>query len=180
MDQYLGEIKTFAFPFPPKGWALCNGATLSIMQNQALFSLLGVYYGGDGITTFKLPDFRGRVILGQGNGGGGNYNIGDSDGVESTVLAITEIPQHNHMMQVNNAPGPQPLNMADDYLAGFTYGPATGPTNVNSYVSQAGSPVTLINASITSTGGNQPHENRQPYLVMNVCIAIQGIFPSRD
>lgn len=183
MDPFIGEIRVFSFQQVPNGWLPCDGRTLNPQQNAALFALLGVQYGGNGTTTFNLPDFRGTAMIGQGVVNSVSYACGNKGGTEKVQLGITQIPGHSHTMTVANVPGTQGLNNGDDYLAGFTYPPSN---NVNGYVSVATpntpppNPTTLIPASIASEGGNQGHENRQPYLTLNVCIATIGIWPSRD
>jgi microcystin-dependent protein len=181
MDNYLGELRVFSFGQIPRNWAACNGQTMSINQNQALFSLLGTQYGGDGVTTFKLPDLRGHAMLGFGNGGGGTYPVGATGGTETVQLTTQTMPAHNHLMQVVNAIGSQGLNNADDYLAGIGANIGNPPALalVNAYATQATSATTLHPNSITNTGGSAPHENRMPYLAMSVCIALTGIYPSR-
>jgi microcystin-dependent protein len=146
---------------------------LPINQNQALFSLLGTTYGGNGQTTFALPDLRGRVAINQGQGPGlSNYTIGDMSGEESHTLTINETPAHTHLLNATNAGGnqqtPQNTFIATD-AAGNTAGFGAGPANV-----------TMNPASLSISGGNQPHNNLPPYLTVNYCIALQGIFPSRN
>jgi microcystin-dependent protein len=170
-QPYLGEIRLFSFNFPPKGWAFCNGALLAINQYQALFSLLGTYYGGNGTTNFALPDLRSRVPLHMGSGPGGTYTIGEPAGEENVTLLLTQLPAHNHMLQVVNGPGgaKSPIN---NLLAqsGTTY---------PRYAAASSNVVALNPASIQPVGGNGPHSNIQPYLSMNYCIAMVGVFPSR-
>jgi microcystin-dependent protein len=160
---FLGEIKIVGFDFAPKGWAQCNGQLLPINQNQALFSLLGTMYGGNGQTNFALPDFRGRVPIHQGNGG----NVGTKGGQEFHTLTIAEMPAHNHFVQATSSN--QTTNVpAGNLLASLNvpqYNPLTQLT-------------TLHPSTISNTGGSQPHENRQPYLVLLFVIALQGVFPS--
>lgn len=156
----------FSFAFPPKGWAFCAGQILSIQQNSALFSLLGTQYGGNGVSTFALPDLRGRVPAHVGNG----MVQGELGGVDSVSLLLSQLPSHGHGFNVaNDAPtvsDPTNHHLARSTTAyGFAFGSAPGaglmsPTNL--------------------TGGNQPHDNHMPTIVMNYCIALQGIFPSRN
>ena len=161
-EPFLGELKLMSFNFPPKGWALCNGQFLPINQNQALFALLGTTYGGNGQTTFALPDLRGRVAMHRGNG----FNQGQRGGEEVHTLVGQEMPAHNHLVNASNAAG----DAADPtMLAQFSDGYG-GPTSLTP----------LQAATVGNVGGSQPHENRQPYLVLNWCIALQGIFPSRN
>ena len=150
-----------SFVFAPKGWALCNGQLMPINQNQALFSLLGTMYGGNGQTTFALPDLRGRTPIYIGNG----FTQGQVGGEEAHTLTQSELPTHNHSFQASstNADQPDPTILA---RSNNVYGPA-------------GNATTLSPASISATGA-QPHENMQPYSVISFCIALQGIFPSRN
>ena len=159
---FMGELKLISWNFPPKGWAFCNGQLLPINQNQALFSLFGTRYGGNGQTTFGLPDLRGRTPIHMGGG----FTQGQSFGQEVHTLTQGEMPQHNHFVQCSTQNG----NQADiGIMAGLSeaYGP---PANIT----------TLQPATITNTGGSQAHENRQPLLVLNWCVALQGVFPSRN
>src|SRR5688572_15518830 len=163
-EPFMGEIKIVGFGFPPKGWAECNGQFLPINQNQALFSLLGTMYGGNGQTTFALPDFRGRTGIHVGSG----FIQGQAGGQEFHTLTQSEMPAHNHFVQATSSSGNSniPLgNLLAEVNAGMY---ATTPNT------------TLHPSSITNTGGSQPHENRQPFLVLNFIIALQGVFPSRN
>ncbi|MGI4867603.1 MAG: phage tail protein [Janthinobacterium lividum] len=179
MDPFIGEIRMMGFGFNPKNWALCNGQPLPINSNQALFSLLGTTYGGNGVTTFALPDLRGRAILGVGQGPGtSNYVQGQVGGTETVALTQAQLPAHTHSLTgtLQAAAGPDanaPANgypaLADDGSAAF----ATGTPNA----SMASNSVT---GTTDNAGGSQPHENRQPQIVMNYCIAISGLFPSRS
>lgn len=170
-DQYLGEIRMFAGNFAPYGWALCNGQTLAISQNTALFSLIGTYYGGDGVTTFQLPNLQSRVPIHQGQGLGlSPYNIGQIGGFENVTLSTQQMPQHNHGVNVLG------LNAATNkaaggYLADSTGGNVYTTSNPNN---------TLNTNAITYAGSSQPHNNIQPYLCITFIIALQGIYPSRN
>lgn len=169
----LGEVMMFGGNFAPRGWALCNGQLLSIAQNQALFALIGTTYGGDGQVTFALPDLRGRAPVHQGQGPGLNARtIGETFGSETVTLLASQMPVHNHLLIASKAASTN-----------------TGPTNnVTADSSAAGaklyvnavSPVGLTPNAVGSTGGIQPHENRMPYVAVNFCIALEGIFPSRN
>jgi microcystin-dependent protein len=166
---YIGEIRMVSFNFPPKGWALCNGQSMPINQNQALFSLLGTTYGGDGRTTFNLPDFRGRVPINFGaQPRGPNYPIGAALGEELHTLLTQEMPMHSHIPMASTgspaAPGP-----SGNFWA----------SNSSQY---SASPINTVMASnaIGNSGGGQAHENRAPYLVISFIIALVGIFPSRN
>lgn len=175
---YLSEIRIFSFPFAPKGWAMCNGQLLSIAQNQALFSLLGTNFGGNGVNNFQLPDLRGRSPIHWGNGAGlPTYNIGQVGGEENHTLISTEMPQHNHSFTATTAAATKKLVnagvFADDVDSqAVDYFAASNAPN-SSYVS-------LSPLSMASAGGGQPHNNMQPYLVVNICIALNGVFPSRN
>jgi microcystin-dependent protein len=169
---FLGEIKVFACNFAPKGWALCNGQIVSIQQNQALFALLGTTYGGNGTTTFALPNLQGRVPLHFGSGAGLSvYNLGQTGGTESVTLAVNQIPSHNHSVACNTSTASQP-NPAGNF-------PGTPFSNTAGIYETSANGTMAANA-IANNGGSQPHENRQPGLVLNYCIALQGIFPSRS
>ncbi|MFL6241305.1 MAG: phage tail protein [Actinomycetes bacterium] len=169
-EPFLGEIRLFPYNFAPRGWALCAGQILSISQNTALFSLLGTTYGGNGQTTFALPDLRGRHAVSSGQGPGLSfYNLGEESGVESVTLTQQQMPQHNHLVSVNN----------QGSSTGRPNGNYPGQTSGNIYApSSDGS--TLAAPAVNNTGGSQPHENRPPYLVLNYCIALEGIYPSRN
>jgi microcystin-dependent protein len=163
-EPFLSEIKLVSFNFPPKGWALCNGQFLPINQNQALFALLGTTYGGNGQTTFALPNLRGRAPIHMGNG----HTLGEAAGSTSVTVNIQQLPTHLHPMNVTNAAS----NASDPTNAIFaevstTYGPPNALTTLN--------PQTVGNV-----GGSQPHNNMMPYLTLNFVIALQGIFPSRN
>lgn len=165
-EPFLGEIHPFAFNFAPRGWATCDGQLLSIAQNTALFSLLGTMYGGNGQVTFALPDLRGRTPLHVGSG----FTQGQRAGEESHTLIVSEIPAHNHTLNASGSPANTSTPSNGSLLAASQadiYAPATALT-------------TLHTNSISNTGGSQPHNNMQPYLVLNFCIAMQGIFPSRN
>ncbi len=169
-DQYLGEIRMFGGNFAPYGWALCNGQLLSISQNTALFSLIGTYYGGDGVTTFALPNLQSRIPLHQGQGVGlSPYVIGQNGGTENVTLTSQQMPQHNHSVQVFNAPG-NTNKAGGNYLADSTSG--------NAY--QAAQNSTLNTGAVSFSGNSQPHNNIQPYLCITFIIALQGIYPSRN
>jgi len=164
-EPFLGEIKIVSFNFAPKGWAQCNGQLLPINQNQALFSILGTTFGGDGRVNFALPDYRGRIPIHVGQG----FNLGQNGGQEFHTLTQSEMPQHFHFVQAQ----PAAANLADpsgSFLADISlkgYGP---PQNL----------LSLAATSVSNVGGSQPHENRQPFLVLTFIIALQGIFPSRN
>ena len=161
-EPFLGELKLMSFNFAPKGWAQCNGQLLPINQNQALFSLLGTMYGGNGQTNFALPDMRGRVPLHRGS----SFTQGQSTGQEAHTVISSEMPAHNHIVSASSQNGSQ----ADPKILAGASNAYSGFSNLT----------TLAPGTVSNVGGSQPHENRQPYLVLNWCIALQGIFPSRN
>jgi microcystin-dependent protein len=169
-EPFLGEIRMFGFNFAPRGWLLCNGQVLSISQYTALFSLLGTTYGGNGTSTFALPNLESRVAIHQGQGSGlSPYVIGQEGGTESVTLLSTQMPQHNHTVATNNGAGTT-SRPSGEFLARSTdnaYAAATDAT-------------TLSAAAIGQTGGSQPHNNIQPFLTVNFCIATTGVFPARN
>lgn len=172
MEPFLGQIQAFGFNFAPRGWLFCQGQLLPINQNQALFSLLGTMYGGDGRTTFALPDLRGRSIVGFGQGNGlSNLNIGQAGGSETVTLLTANLPAHNHALTATDSDA-----NSDEASSGARLGTA----GVSIYASGGTGSVVLAADSTTQTGGGQPFNNRSPYLGINYCIAIQGIFPSRS
>jgi microcystin-dependent protein len=161
---FLSEIKIVSFNFPPKGWALCNGQFMPINQNQALFSLLGTTYGGNGQTTFALPNLQGRLPIHMGNG----HTLGEAAGSSAVTINIQQLPTHIHGLQALNA-NAATNEGANGFLA-QTSNLYHSPTNLT----------TLHPSSVSSVGGSQPHNNMMPYLVLNFIIALQGIFPSRN
>ena len=175
---FLGEIKIISWNFPPKGWAFANGQLLQISQNQALFSLFGTTYGGDGRVTFALPDLRGRVPLYFGNG----FTQGQVGGEVAHTLLITETPAHNHTLNADatTAAASNSITPAAGNAIGQTVGvPSQGSSfAVNIYSSGAVNAV-MAPATVGNTGGSQAHENRQPFLVLNFIVALQGVFPSQ-
>jgi microcystin-dependent protein len=164
-EPYLAEIKLMSFNFAPKGWALCNGQFLPINQNQPLFALLGTTYGGNGQTTFALPDLRGQVPIHMGQG----HTIGEKAGSESVTINNSTMPTHIHQIFATNT---------DANRSALPAGNVLGP--VNNLYGPPSNLTPLMPTSVTNVGGSQPHENRQPFLVLNFCIALQGIFPSRN
>ena len=170
-NPFLGQVMPVPFNFAPRNWALCNGQTLAISQNQALFSLLGTMYGGDGRTTFMLPDMRARTPIGVNSNG--SYIPGQAGGTENVALTSQQIPQHMHTVNYSSASG-----AARNPANGLYGDTGTGAANAI-YANASGDPVPLNPATLSSTGGNQPHSNMQPYLVLNFCIALSGVFPSR-
>lgn len=177
-DAYVGEIRIFAGNFAPKGWALCNGQLMSIASNTALFSILGVRYGGDGKTTFALPNLMGRAPMHQGNGPGLTpRSVGQQFGSQTVTLTTAEMPAHTHVPQAVNAVGPG--NSPEGNL--WAQAPKEGRPGqekqvplFDSQVNTAMSPLALV-----PTGGSQPHNNMQPYLAQTFIICLQGEFPAR-
>jgi microcystin-dependent protein len=169
--QFLGQIQIFGFPFAPKNWALCNGQTMAINQNQALFALLGTTYGGNGIQTFALPNLQGAFALHQGTLAGNGYVLGQTGGEVNHTLIAGELPAHNHLMAASNAVGTKGTPV------GNFPAQAVGTPPPNGYGTTANVP--MGTGSNPNTGG-QPHPNMPPYAVLNFCIALVGIFPSRN
>lgn len=174
-QPFLGQIQSFGFGFAPRYWAQCNGQLLSIQQNAALFALLGTIYGGNGVNTFQLPNLQSRVPMSAGSFAGNTYTQGEVGGEEQVTLTINTMPAHTHAFVGSSAAGTVRVPAAGQSLATaadpngkpiFTYGPDATQQPLNS-------------GSIGPIGGNQPHTNIQPYLAINWCIALYGIFPSR-
>jgi microcystin-dependent protein len=171
-EPFLGQIQAFGFNFAPRGWAMCNGQILPIAQNTALFSLLGTQYGGNGQTTFALPDLRSRVSIHQGQGPGlSSYVIGEQSGTETVTLQVTQMPAHNHGIVL--------LANSGDATSGKPSGKFMAQTAAATYAAtQDGTGMGPQSTGIT--GGSQPFQILQPFLVINWCIALEGIFPSRN
>jgi microcystin-dependent protein len=162
-EPFLSEIRIMSFVFAPKGWALCNGQLLPINQNQALFSLLGTTFGGDGRVNFALPDLRGRTPIHVGSG----HTLGERGGEQAHTVSIAEMPQHTHVLSATSNDG--------------TVGTAQGNVFAKALSAAYGNPASLVSMSpdvVTSVGGSQAHLNMQPFLTLSFCIALQGIFPS--
>lgn len=180
MDNYIGEIRLFAGTFAPVGWHLCDGSLLSISQNEALFTLIGTTYGGDGQTTFGLPDLRGRVPVHVGRSTSGTqYTLGQSAGVESVTVTTAQMPVHQHTFSVANTPGTQ-ISPNGAYLAD-PVDPTTNNKTVLFYMPDSADETVqaLLADSLTPSGGSQPHENRMPFTAVNYIIATEGIWPSQ-
>jgi microcystin-dependent protein len=175
-DPFLSEIRLFSFGFAPKGWALCAGQFLPINQNQAVFALIGTFYGGDGITNFQLPDLRSRIAIHMGS----DFAIGQQAGEESHSLLATEMPQHFHLVNAiaNGATGGTNTPSTTVEL-GSAYTTQNPPVFAGLYSTTAPT-ISMSPAAVGLTGGGQPHENRMPFLSLNYAIALQGIFPSRN
>ena len=167
-EPFLSEIRIFSFNFPPAGWAFCNGQTLPISQNQALFSLTGTYYGGNGINTFNLPNLQGSVPLHMG----GSFLLGNTGGEQNHTVTVYELPSHAHTMNAANSAA---TTASPSHAALAQTAPSVGAAYAAS-----GPATTLAPQAIGSVGGGQPHNNLQPYLVLNFCIALVGIFPPRN
>ena len=163
-QPYVGEIRMFAGNFAPSGWQFCEGQLLPISENETLFQLIGTTYGGDGESTFALPDMRGRIPIHQGNG----FILAETGGAEEITLTVSQIPAHSHPLLVSTSPGSQ--NSPGGHLA------AESP-NISLYIEDAPA-VNMSPSAISSTGGSQPHTNFQPYLCVNFIISLFGIFPS--
>jgi microcystin-dependent protein len=172
MDPFVAEIRIFPFNFAPKGWAFCDGQILSIAQNTALFSLLGTTYGGNGQSTFALPDLQGMVPVHPGQGPGlSQYYLGQIGGSETVTLLESELPAHTHTVQ--GVPGALPGN--NNIPPGNSFAKST---NGQAYTTAANL-VPMYEETAAVVGGDQPHNNLQPYLTLNFCIALQGVFPPR-
>jgi microcystin-dependent protein len=174
-EFFIGQVMMTGFSFAPRFWALCNGQLLPINQNQALFSLLGTQYGGNGTTNFALPDLRSRTPIGYASSVDPGWQppavqIGQAAGVENVTLLSTNLPAHTHTLNANTAPGTtrNPNNAVYASTSVLLHGPSTGPL------------VPQNPSTIAPAGGNQPHPNLQPYSVLNFCVALSGIFPSRN
>jgi microcystin-dependent protein len=171
MDPFVAEIRIFPFSFPPKGWAWCDGQLLPLSQNTALFSLLGTTYGGDGKSNFALPNMQGNAPMHPGQGPGLSlHDLGETGGTETVTLLQAEIPSHNHNLQVSKADGIEPAPGGQEFAKAM---------GVNAYATPAGAPVPMADNALTVAGGNQPHNNLQPYLTCYFNIALQGVFPPR-
>jgi microcystin-dependent protein len=182
-EPYLGQIEAFAFGYAPRGWAICAGQTLPINQNAALFALIGTTYGGNGVSTFMLPDLRSRLAMGQGNGAGlTSRSIGEVGGEENHTLLMTETPSHTHLAMAaakpatntnTNAPG-------NSVVLAQTVGKAANGTFLLSLYASDPTPGQPMAAAAIGTTGGQAHSNLMPYNTLNFCIALSGIFPSRN
>ncbi len=171
-DQFVAEIRIFPFNFPPSGWAFCNGQLMPISQNTALFALLGTFYGGDGKSTFALPDMMGNAPMQTGQGAGLSERfLGEQSGVESITLLVSEIPVHTHTLRATLEPGDNKLPTPAMSLAQSTEGVA--------YLGGSPTLTQMAPQALSPAGGSLPHNNMQPYLTLSFCIALQGVFPPR-
>lgn len=176
-DPFVAEIRMFPFNFAPKGWAWCDGQLMPLAQNTALFSLLGTTYGGDGRSTFALPNLNGHFPLHHGQGPGLSlYDLGQTGGQETVTLLESEIPAHSHGLSALNIPGTS--TTPTDNMPAI---PRSGRAQQRSFAPAAATPVSNLNhAAVASTGSSQPHNNMPPYLTLYFAIALQGVFPPRS
>jgi len=171
-DPFVAEIRIFPFNFAPRGWAFCNGQLMPISQNTALFSLLGTTYGGDGKSNFALPDLQGRAPMHPGQGPGLSlHDLGETGGSETVTLLESEIPAHTHAMMASTQPGEDPTPGPAEALA-RSVGASLYQTTTNAFLPMSPN-------AIAPVGGSLPHNNMMPYLTLNFCIALQGVFPPR-
>lgn len=171
-SPFLGELRLMSFNFAPKGWAFCDGQLLAISQNQALFALLGTTYGGNGQTTFALPDLRGRAPMHAATSFAGSVVLGEAGGAESVTLSASQLPAHTHALAASS-------DLANASVPGGALPAAKPRGGMNRYAAGGGDTV-MAPSSLASAGGSQPHPNLQPFTVLTWAIALQGIFPSRD
>jgi microcystin-dependent protein len=177
-NPFVAEIRIFGFNFAPKGWATCGGQLLPISQNTALFSLLGTTYGGDGKSTFALPNLQGNVALQQGQGPGLSlYDLGEQTGSQTVTLLQTELPSHSHSVNADSGAANSTSPSGNLYKDGQI--PGSPAIAIASYNTSTPPTTTLNPATISPAGGGQPHNNMMPTLVLNYCIAMQGVFPPR-
>lgn len=170
-EPFLAEIRIVGFTFAPRGWAFCDGQILTITQNQSLYSLLGTTYGGDGRTTFALPELRGRTPMHVGTGFESTYTLGQKAGEETHSVSVAEMPAHNHVLQANSSAAD--VRVPNDNVF--------ANADVNAFRSAAGATAQSMHpGTLLPAGGGQAHENMSPYLALNFCIALQGLFPSRN
>lgn len=174
-DQFVGEIRIFPFNFAPRGWAFCDGQLMPIAQNTALFSLLGTYYGGDGHSTFALPNLQGSAAIGVGQGSGlSEYFVGQQGGEESVTLQQSELPQHTHTVSAVDA------RATTNNPTGNAWGKASAVRQEQKlYHDSSGATTTMSPLAFAISGSSFPHNNMPPYLTLSFCIAMQGIFPPR-
>ena len=179
-QPYVGQLSMFAGNFAPAGWAFCSGQLLPISENDVLFQLIGTTYGGDGQSTFALPNLQSRVPVHMGQGGGlSNYTIGQSGGTETVTLNTQQIPQHNHLaLAVTPTPANTPTPASGTVMADEQVGQSNNPFTYAPFNSGTPNLVTLGNSTVQNVGGGQPHENVQPILAINFIISLLGIFPT--
>jgi microcystin-dependent protein len=170
-EPFIGQISLFAGNFAPKGWAFCNGQTMAIQQNSALFAIIGTTYGGNGQTTFQLPNLQGRVPIGFGSAPGlSSYQLGQAGGEEAHTLVVNEMPAHTHPVTIGASNEAPSANRPGGNI----------PAEATAYSAPSAADATLGGVTAGLTGGGQPHNNMQPYLALNYIIALQGIFPARN
>ena len=168
-EPFLAEIRIVGFNFAPRGWAFCDGQILPIDQNQSLYSLLGTYYGGDGRASFGLPDLRGRTAINKSDG----HSLAQNGGTETVTLSSAEMPAHTHVTKANSSEGDNASPAGDNLSA--------TPAGELLYNDPGAASMTALRAgTVTNAGGGQAHDNMQPYLALNFCIALQGLYPSRN
>ena len=171
-DQFVAEIRIFPFNFPPTGWAFCDGQLMPISQNTALFSLLGTVYGGDGKSTFALPDMQGNAPMQPGQGQGLSLrDLGELSGTESITLLVSEMPLHTHVLNADNADPAESNDVTNNAMC--------RSKNGNAYTANLNPTTLMAFQGLPPAGGGLPHNNMQPYLTLNFCIALQGVFPAR-
>jgi microcystin-dependent protein len=174
-DPFVAEIRIYGFNFAPKGWAFCNGQLMPLSQNTALFSLLGTTYGGDGKSTFALPNLQGSAPMHPGQGPGLSlHDLGETGGSDTVTLLQTEYPAHTHVINCDDGRGVQGIGLPTNALPS-----KSGGATPNAYTSGAQMNQTMNPNMVTPSGGSQPHNNMMPYLTLNFCIALQGVFPPR-
>lgn len=171
-DPFVGEIRCFGFNFAPQGWAFCNGQVQPISQNEALFNLIGTTYGGDGVTTFALPNLQSRVPIHQGSFAGNNYIPGQVGGVETVTVTTQELPAHTHAITATSNAATLKRPVTNTFYAASSSG--------NNFYEPGTTLTALASNTVSSAGGGQVHSNIQPYLTLNWCISLFGIFPSRN
>lgn len=177
MEPFVGEIRLLPFSFAPKNWALCNGQLLAIQSNTALFSIIGTTYGGNGTTTFQLPNLQARVVAGVGTAPGlSDWGWGEEKGADSVALAVAEMPAHSHSLNGFNNIGTVTAPAANTYLARDGRGGGV----VNYTLTPGTTNAAMDPQALQPSGGGQPHENRQPFLAVNYCIALVGNYPARN
>lgn len=180
MEGMIGEVRMFGGNFAPRAWALCDGQLLPINQNTALFSIIGTIYGGDGRTTFALPDIRGRAVLGPGNGPGlSSHREGEKGGTETTTLNVTQLASHNHTFTSPASNNP-PIGGLGAFPSQLVVSPSVGTATAVRYAATANASMHADAFVIGNTGGGQAYDNMQPWLAVNYVICLQGVFPSRS